>query len=109
MSIQPLIENAIKHGVSAVEGRGSVALRAVIEGEMPARRSVRQRSRLSARLCWRPSGHGLRNVAERLRGYYGDSARLCWECGPEGTRVALRIPRAASGGVDGEEQWRCAF
>jgi hypothetical protein len=28
MSIQPLIENAVKHGVSAVEGRGTVGLRA---------------------------------------------------------------------------------
>jgi len=31
MSIQPLIENAIKHGVSAVEGCGTVTLRAALE------------------------------------------------------------------------------
>ena len=37
-------------------------------------------------------GYGLRNVAERLRGYYGDSALLQWENGAEGTRVLLRIP-----------------
>jgi LytS/YehU family sensor histidine kinase len=39
------------------------------------------------------SGHGLRNVAERLRGYYDDSAHLAWECGAEGTRVLTRIPQ----------------
>ena len=39
-------------------------------------------------------GHGLHNVRERLRGYYGESAELQWECGQGGTRVWLRIPRA---------------
>jgi hypothetical protein len=32
-------------------------------------------------------------VAERLRGYYGDSAQLTWQSGAEGTRVLMRIPQ----------------
>jgi LytS/YehU family sensor histidine kinase len=45
------------------------------------------------------NGHGLRNVAERLHGYYGDAARLWWENGSDGTRVFLRIPK--HGAVNG--------
>jgi signal transduction histidine kinase len=38
-------------------------------------------------------GHGLRNIAERLSGYYGDSARILWENQAKGTMVRLQIPR----------------
>jgi sensor histidine kinase YesM len=104
MSIQPLIENAIKHGISAIAGRGTVALRARLEGGclsvevsdngpgFPAGFSLDDPG----------EGHGLRNVTERLRVCYGDAARLCWECGRSGTRVALTIPRVASSGLTGE-------
>ena len=98
MSIQPLVENAIKHGVSAVEGRGTVALCARLIGEalsievfdngpgFPAAFS------LSAPASPDTGGYGLRNVAERLRGYYGDLARLHWENRADGTHVFVRIP-----------------
>ncbi len=52
------------------------------------------------------NGHGLRNIAERLSGYYGDSARISWENQAEGTMVRLQIPRrglaagAASAGAN---------
>jgi two-component system sensor histidine kinase LytS len=105
MSIQPLIENAIKHGVSAREGCGAVGLRATLED-----------GRLSVEVSDNGPGfppdfslqqpgqsHGLRNVAERLRGYYGDAARLSWESGGNGTRVVLTFPQAAvSSVVNGE-------
>ncbi|MGB9457868.1 MAG: histidine kinase [Bryobacteraceae bacterium] len=101
MSIQPLIENAIKHGVSAREGRGTVGLRATLEDSrllvevfdngpgFPPGFSLQEPG----------EGHGMRNVAERLRGYYGDSARLSWESGGERTRVALTLPQSAVSGV----------
>jgi two-component sensor histidine kinase len=94
MSIQPLIENAVKHGVSAVEGPGTVALRAVLE-------EGRLRLEVSDNGPGFPpgfsldnggEGHGLRNVMERLRGYYGDAARLSWESRAGGTRVVLMLP-----------------
>jgi LytS/YehU family sensor histidine kinase len=47
-------------------------------------------------------GHGLRNVAERLRGYYGDDARLSWGDARPGTRVMLTLPRSGRPG-DGRE------
>ena len=96
MTIQPLIENAIKHGVSAVEGRGQVRLNATIQGELlyvevfdngpgfPPGFSLADPSA--------GPGHGLRNVIERLTGYYGHSAQLRWESANHGTRVWLTIP-----------------
>jgi len=94
MSIQPLIENAIRHGVSAREEPGTLGLRvALADGLLlievfdngpgfPPGFSVEARG----------EGHGLRNVAERLRGYYGDGATLRWECGGDRTRVILKLP-----------------
>ncbi len=93
MSIQPLVENAIKHGISEVERGGAAGVRASIEGDtlcvevfdngpgFPPGFTLSQ-----------AGGHGLRNVADRLRGYYGDAARLEWERSEERTQVLLRIP-----------------
>lgn len=103
MTIQPLVENAIKHGVRAVAGGGTVGIRTRVEQGcllvevhdsgpgFPPGFSIDDEG----------EGHGLRNVLERLRGYYGDVARLCWESGAGGTRVTLCLPhsQATSGGA----------
>jgi signal transduction histidine kinase len=39
-------------------------------------------------------GHGLRNVADRIAGYYGNVAQLSWESGRNATQVFLKIPRS---------------
>ena len=98
MSIQPLIENAIKHGVSAVEGCGSVRLTAHVDAGALQIEVFDNGPGFPAGFSLAPavsngSGHALRNVADRLRGYYGDAARLDWECGAGGTRVRMRIPQ----------------
>lgn len=100
MSIQPLLENAVKHGVGATEGPARVGLRAQLhDGELLVEvydngPGFPEGMKLAA-----ANGHGLHNVAERLRGYYGDAARLWWENGDDGTRVFLSMPRqgAANG------------
>jgi len=90
--LQPLVENAIKHGVSAVEGRGRVGLRAALEGNWLA---VEVTDNGPGFPAGAELGHGLRNIMERLNGYYGDSAQLQWQCGEGGTKVWLRIPCAS--------------
>jgi anti-sigma regulatory factor (Ser/Thr protein kinase) len=78
MSVQTLVENAIKHGVATVRGVGRVEVRVRREGD---------RVRIEARDNGpgfpdhprdRPSGqrHGLRNVRERLEGHFGSAASL---------------------------------
>jgi signal transduction histidine kinase len=97
MSIQPLIENAIKHGVAAMEGPGMVALAARVEdGSLHV--EVRDNGPgfpVGYSLGAPGNGggsHGLSNVMERLHGYYGTAARIEWTGGPDGTRVCLTIP-----------------
>jgi signal transduction histidine kinase len=97
MSIQPLVENAIKHGISACDwteatARGTVGVRTTLNDFLwveifdngpgfPPNFNVAN-----------VSGHGLRNVVERLKGYYGDSAELICDCGRKGARVVMKIP-----------------
>jgi LytS/YehU family sensor histidine kinase len=102
MSIQPLVENAIKHGASMAEERGEVRLRAALDGRnllvdvmdngpgFPPGFSLGDDS----------SGHGLRNIAERLKGYYGAGASLTWERSRGMTRVVLVIPCGETDSVD---------
>jgi signal transduction histidine kinase len=97
MCVQPLIENAVKHGASAAETRGEVGLRIRANGEMVSIEVSDNGPGFPAGFSLSGSGgHGLRNVAERIKGYYGDSARLFWESGKP-TRVVLEIPRIAAG------------
>ena len=92
MTIQPLVENAIKHGVSAIPGRGSVRLRALLRGDRLTVEVFDNGPGFPAGFRPGSVGHGLRNVAERIAGYCGIEARLAWESAPEGTRVSLEMP-----------------
>ena len=95
MSVQPLVENAIKHGVSTVEGPGAVSLRTALQGELLTVEVSDTGPGFPPGFCCEAaadSGHGLRNVVARLRGYYGDSAALRWENGQRRTCVVLTIP-----------------
>ena len=95
MSIQPLVENAIKHGTSAVEGQGKVTVRVTVNEDALCIEVCDNGPGFPAgfSLAAPGNGHGLRNIAERLSGYYGDSARISWEKQVEGTMVRLQIPR----------------
>ena len=90
MTIQPLIENAIKHGVSAVEGPGRVSLRANMSDDALRIEVLDNGPGFPGDYSL---GHGLRNVMDRLSGYYGEFARLDWQNTAEGTLVSLHIPR----------------
>ena len=96
MCVQPLVENAVKHGASLADGGGTVALRATIEGQMLELEVTDNGPGFPAGFAMNGSaGHGLRNVAERLRGYYDDAAQLRWESRDGLTRVWLQVPSRA--------------
>jgi signal transduction histidine kinase len=101
MSIQPLVENAVKHGVSAREGFGTVRLRATLADGRISIEVFDNGPGFPPGFSLQKPGesHGLRNVAERLRGYYGESARLSWESGGDLTRVVLTFPQSVVSGV----------
>jgi LytS/YehU family sensor histidine kinase len=73
LSVQPLVENAVRHGVSSNPGPGTVALRIRREGN-----SVRVEVEDTGPgfPAEANQGVGLDNVRQRLRLTYGDSSAL---------------------------------
>jgi signal transduction histidine kinase len=101
VSIQPLIENAIRHGIADKKEGGLVRLRAALEGDCVSVEVFDTGPGFPPEFSFEHSaeGHGLRNVLERLRGYYGDAACLRWENTSGGTRVVLTFPQPGPCGV----------
>jgi len=97
--VQPLVENAIRHGLSPATGGTRIGIAA----------SVRDR-RLLLRVCdpggggeaehngaegnggARGEGFGLRYVRERLRYFYGQDASVTLDASAAGTSVTIDVP-----------------
>lgn len=90
--LQPLVENAVKHGLQAAMPDGLVRIEAAI-GE-----SVLQIMVVDNGSGWNgeaANGVGLANTRARLAELYGDSAHLeILRAEPTGTMIRLTIPRA---------------
>jgi len=89
--LQPLVENAIKHGVARSDGRGQVEIAAVRLGRI-LRLEVVDNGAGPAELSGR-RGVGLANTRERLQRLYGELQ--AFELEPAtggGARVRLRFP-----------------
>jgi len=105
LCVQPLVENAVRHGLERAEGAGTITIQAhdrgpdcVIEveddgvGEDPEK--VRRALAGDASL----DSVGLGNVDARLRTTYGDDYGLVVETAPlAGTKVTVRVPKFAPG------------
>jgi len=89
--LQPLLENAIRHGLAPIREGGCVSVQAHREGERLHLRieddGVGLRTDLRA-------GVGLRNVQERLRTLYAQAAEFLIGARPDGrgTRITIVIP-----------------
>ena len=94
MTIQPLVENAIKHGVSTIEEAGMVRVNVSLEGDLLCVQVSDNGPGFPPGFSIGSGGHGLRNVADRIAGYYGNVAQLSWESGRNATQVFLKIPRS---------------
>ena len=93
LSIQPLVENAIKHGVALQSGPGYVRVKATCrEGEL--RISVENSAAEVAGKA-EGAGVGLQNVRRRLEICYGASSQLQLSLNPQNTVAELSIPLAA--------------
>lgn len=105
LSLQPLVENAVRHGLEAKVGPGHISITAndagayaevIIEddgiGMNPAQ--------LQLVLAGHSDGEhvGLRNVDARLRQVYGQEHGLVIETAPgEGTLITMRVPKSQPG------------
>jgi two-component system sensor histidine kinase AlgZ len=88
--VQPLVENAIKHGIAGLSEGGQVRLSAhVIDGRLHFQVENPFDPDAPAQ---RKSGFGILNVRNRLQARYGNSARLEIETSPGSYCVNLTLP-----------------
>lgn len=91
--LQPLVENAIKHGIAQRRGGGEIRI-SVSREEGRLRLSVEDDGTGASEIAIRRGmrdGVGLRNVRERLRAHYGDAAELSLDSNRLTSRTTARI------------------
>lgn len=103
LTLQPLVENALYHGIKNKRGVGHIAITAMEDGsdlllcvhDDGAGMSEAQLEALRAGVYEdRHTGLGLVNVHKRLRLYCGENYGLAFSSMPgEGTTVTVRIPK----------------
>ncbi len=102
LTIQPLVENAIQHGIGKLNGGGTITLSAslrhgqlhVIVADTGVGIAPPEMDDLLTR------GVGLSNVNSRLLRLYGSAARLHIDSAPgQGTTVSFAVPLAEVAGV----------
>ncbi len=107
--LQPLVENAIYHGIKEKNGQGMIQIKGRCEGEelllqvldngrgIPAEQLSLLRKRLLGEVIEAAEGYGIFNVNERIRLCFGAQygLRIESEYG-RGTTVTIRLPRMIS-------------
>ncbi|MBP6523832.1 MAG: histidine kinase [Dermatophilaceae bacterium] len=105
LAVQPLVENAVRHGLAGKEGIGRLTITAADRGP-DAEISIEddgigadpQRIRTILDRAHATDSVGLGNVDARLRQVYGDEFGLVVETAPgAGTKVSFRVPKFAPG------------
>jgi two-component system LytT family sensor kinase len=91
MILQPLVENAVRHGNAERSGRGTIEIHAAAEGDQLAIDIIDDGSGPTEV----QHGVGLSTTVERLRILYGDKQRFEARPTARGFTVSLRIPRRA--------------
>lgn len=107
LSLQPLVENAVRHGLESSEAGGTVTIEArdldqeclvTVEDDGLGADPDRIREVLGGRSA--SDSVGLSNVDERLRNTFGDEYGLVVETAPgAGTKVIVRVPKFAPGAL----------
>jgi len=95
MILQPLVENAVKHGFSSKVDAGKIHIRSRNAGERLVLEVEDDGIGMPATRAGTPSGTGIGilNVTERLQVVYGDAAEISIESQPgKGTLVRLVLP-----------------
>ena len=112
--LQPLVENALYHGVKIKRGGGTIKVSARLEGDQlyfsvrdtGVGMSAEQIENLKERMkkgqlsvSEKAGGFGVVNVNLRIRLYYNQPEGLKIESGPGGTEVSFRVPCRTKEGI----------
>lgn len=91
--VQPLVENAIKHGIAGARDGGRVEVSARLTPDGRRLQVVVSNTGTPLSAIGSPGGIGLQNVERRLRCYYGNAAVFALRTGADGdTRAELTLP-----------------
>lgn len=104
MGLQPIVENAIRHGIGRSSSAGRIQIQAARETNRLVIKVADDGPGLAGETPSQSGGIGLRNTRERLRQLYGDNASLSVENGERGGAVVtMALPyHAAPGIAEGE-------
>ena len=90
MLIQPLVENAIKHGLEPKVDGGEILIRGVEKDGLLRLEVLDNGMGFKGE---RDSGMGLSNIRERLFSLYGNNGRLILEeHSPHGLKATIEVP-----------------
>ena len=116
--LQPLVENALYHGIKYKRGGGFIQVTGRMEGDMliftvrdtgrgmDAETLAALRERMAEKQQAQAAGangFGLVNVNLRLRLYYNRKEGLQIESGPEGTTVSFCVPRRTREEIENDQ------
>ncbi|MBR5962314.1 MAG: histidine kinase [Clostridia bacterium] len=120
--LQPLVENALYHGIKNKRGGGMIRVKVFVQnrimtftvadtgkGMTPEQleevETLLKENKATAQPAPEPghSGFGMRNVDMRIRLYYGKKTGLLISSGPEGTEVSFSIPIRTREEIDHDE------
>jgi len=90
--LQPIVDNAIKHGISQRARRGAIRLGAAASGDTLTLTVYNDGPPLAARSSRPGFGIGLSSLEARLRMLYGDGFRLSMEDAHHGVLVSVTLP-----------------
>ncbi|MGH9629909.1 MAG: sensor histidine kinase, partial [Bryobacteraceae bacterium] len=91
MGLQPIVENAIRHGIGRSSSAGRIDIGAARVGNRLEIQVRDDGPGLSTAHAGQPSGIGLANTRARLAQLYGDSGYLTIENGPDGGAIATVV------------------
>lgn len=111
ITLQPLIENAIYHGINGMVDEGVIRITARGEGDdivflvsdNGAGMTKEQCEAILKKERSDSSGIGIKNVNDRIKIYFGESYGIEIESEPdEGTTIKIRFPKIREGEYDGK-------
>ena len=92
LSVQPLLENAIYHGIEPLDGGGTVTIDGVVDGEDVVVTVANPIARETNGSVRPGNQHALDNIRQRLRLAYGERGRVEVKETPDRYEVTLRFP-----------------